>query len=45
MELRPALVMFDAKVVARKDDGWDAMLENVVFRWIGAVVDEERRDR
>ncbi|KLO05055.1 hypothetical protein SCHPADRAFT_1003074 [Schizopora paradoxa] len=45
LEAAPGSVIFDAKVVARKDEGWDAMLEHVVFRWIGAVVDEERRDR
>ncbi|KLO07397.1 hypothetical protein SCHPADRAFT_945305 [Schizopora paradoxa] len=45
VEAAPGSVIFDAKVVARKDEGWDSMLEHVVFRWIGAVVDEERRDR
>jgi hypothetical protein len=38
-------IIFDGKVVARKDDGWEDMLESVLFRWIGKVVDERRSVR
>ena len=34
---------FDAKVVARKDDGWEDMLEGVLLRWTQKVVDEHNR--
>ncbi|KAI0065172.1 hypothetical protein BV25DRAFT_1822288 [Artomyces pyxidatus] len=37
-------VYFDARVVARKEDGWEQMLENVLERWVRAVVDERRGD-
>jgi hypothetical protein len=39
------LVVFDAKVVARKDDGWEDMLESVLLKWVWKVVDERRRVR
>ncbi|KAF9530123.1 hypothetical protein CPB83DRAFT_851602 [Crepidotus variabilis] len=35
-------IIFDAKVVAKKEDGWEDMLENVLFRWMEKVVDERR---
>ncbi|TDL20420.1 hypothetical protein BD410DRAFT_772688 [Rickenella mellea] len=35
-------VFFDAKVVARKDEGWEAILENLVMKWVNAVVEEKR---
>jgi hypothetical protein len=38
-------VYFDAPIVARKDDGWEDMLENAVFKWIDAVVEERRGER
>ncbi|KAF5367950.1 hypothetical protein D9758_004510 [Tetrapyrgos nigripes] len=38
-------LLFDAKVVARKDDGWEDMLEAVLVRWMWRVVDERRGDR
>ncbi|KAJ7204725.1 hypothetical protein GGX14DRAFT_645999 [Mycena pura] len=34
------LVMFDAKAIARKDPGWDDLLETTVHRW-GRVVAEK----
>lgn len=36
---------FDAKFVARKDEGWQEMLEKAVLRWVSAVVDEKRGER
>ncbi|KAK1226932.1 hypothetical protein PQX77_010065 [Marasmius sp. AFHP31] len=35
-------ISFDAKVVAKKDDGWEDMLEAVLLRWMWRVVDERR---
>ena len=35
-------ITFDAPVVARRDDGWEDVLEPLVFRWMSAVVDERR---
>ena len=39
------LFVFDAKVVARKDDGWEDMLETVLLKWMWKVVDERRTVR
>ena len=36
---------FDAKVVARKDEGWESMLETALLRWVNAVVEEKRGER
>ncbi|THU81983.1 hypothetical protein K435DRAFT_872766, partial [Dendrothele bispora CBS 962.96] len=38
-------LLFDAKVVARKDEGWDGMLEAVLVRWMWRVLDERRGER
>lgn len=35
-------IVFDSKVVAKKDNGWEDMLENVLLSWIDKVVDERR---
>ncbi|KAI9463848.1 hypothetical protein HD554DRAFT_2282764 [Boletus coccyginus] len=35
-------LIFDPRLVARKDDGWETMLETVVLRWVNAVVEETR---
>ncbi|KAK6974629.1 hypothetical protein R3P38DRAFT_3132604 [Favolaschia claudopus] len=35
-------VIFDAKVVARKDAGWEDILENAILRWVERVVAERR---
>ncbi|GJE95929.1 hypothetical protein PsYK624_121210 [Phanerochaete sordida] len=35
-------VTFDAPLIARKEAGWDEMLEPLVLRWMQAVVDEKR---
>jgi len=37
-------IFFDARVVARRDDGWEDMLERTLLRWTSVVV-EERRNR
>ena len=37
-----APISFDARVVAKREEGWDSMLENVVKAWMGRVVDEAR---
>ncbi|KAI9461406.1 hypothetical protein F5148DRAFT_1215302 [Russula earlei] len=33
---------FDARVVARRGDGWEDMLERTLLRWTSAVVEERR---
>lgn len=38
-------LFFDAKLVARKEDGWQDMLEIAVLRWMTAVVEEKRGER
>jgi len=38
-------LMFDLKVVASKEEGWDDMLENVLNKWVERVVEEERMRR
>ncbi|KIM44135.1 hypothetical protein M413DRAFT_17932 [Hebeloma cylindrosporum] len=35
-------ILFDARIVAKKDEGWEDMLEAVLFRWVDKVVDERR---
>lgn len=35
-------LIFDPRLVARKDEGWEAMLETAVLRWVNAVVEEAR---
>ncbi|KAH9975003.1 hypothetical protein BGW80DRAFT_1299516 [Lactifluus volemus] len=35
-------IFFDARLVARRDDGWDDMLERTLLRWTLAVVEERR---
>ncbi|KZS95236.1 hypothetical protein SISNIDRAFT_452590 [Sistotremastrum niveocremeum HHB9708] len=39
------LPVFDAKLVARGDEGWDEMLETAVMTWVEAVVAEKRGQR
>jgi len=38
-------ILFDAPAVARKEDGWEGMLENLVLKWVDAVVEERRGER
>ena len=40
-----ATIVFDAKLVARKDEGWDVMLERALNLWVEVVVAEKRGDR
>ena len=35
-------MVFDARVVAKKEEGWEDMLECVLFRWVDKVVEERR---
>ncbi|KAG9312487.1 hypothetical protein JVU11DRAFT_6874 [Chiua virens] len=35
-------LIFDPRLVARKDEGWETMLESLVSRWVKAVLDETR---
>ncbi|KZV98924.1 hypothetical protein EXIGLDRAFT_746432 [Exidia glandulosa HHB12029] len=37
-------IVFDARVVARRDAGWEETLERVVRRWVDAVVAEKRAE-
>ncbi len=38
----PIGLVFDAKVVARRDAGWEDMLEGAVLAWVEEVVKEKR---
>ncbi|KIJ67165.1 hypothetical protein HYDPIDRAFT_173830 [Hydnomerulius pinastri MD-312] len=38
-------LMFDPRLVARKDDGWNTMLEAALLRWVTALVEETRGER
>lgn len=38
-------ILFDALCVARRDEGWEDMLEGVVRKWVERVVGEERGER
>lgn len=38
-------ILFDARVVAKRDDGWEEMLETVLLGWIKKAVDERRSVR
>ncbi|KAI0755698.1 hypothetical protein C8Q74DRAFT_1305132 [Fomes fomentarius] len=39
------VIIFDAPLVARMEEGWDSMLESMVFKWVDAVVSERRGER
>ena len=39
------VIVFDAPLVARMEEGWELMLERVVFKWVDAVVSERRGER
>jgi len=41
----PPFLLFDAKTVARREEGWDTMLEGVVGRWVEEVVGDKRRGK
>lgn len=36
------VIEFDARVVARKEEGWEKMLESVLVRWVQKAVEEKR---
>ncbi|KAJ3764199.1 hypothetical protein EV360DRAFT_31871 [Lentinula raphanica] len=38
-------VTFDARIVAKQEDGWEEMLEAVLRRWMWRVVDEKRSEK
>jgi hypothetical protein len=38
-------IIFDPRLVARKDEGWDTMLQDTLLRWVEVVVDERRGER
>lgn len=35
-------IQFDARIVAKKEEGWEDMLGAVLYRWVDKVVDERR---
>ena len=37
-------IYFDARVVARREEGWEKMLEDALEQWVCAVVNECRGD-
>ena len=39
---RESPIVFDARVVAKKEEGWEDMLESALFRWVDKVVEEKR---
>ena len=39
---RESPIVFDARMVAKKEEGWEDMLESVLFRWVDKVVEERR---
>ncbi|TFK70980.1 hypothetical protein BDN72DRAFT_838226 [Pluteus cervinus] len=38
-------ITFDTRIVAKRDDGWEDMLEGVLLKWVRKVVDEKRSGR
>ena len=39
------IILFDAPMVARLDEGWELMLERLVLKWMDVVVGERRGER
>ncbi|KAF8804155.1 hypothetical protein BYT27DRAFT_7194901 [Phlegmacium glaucopus] len=39
---RESPIVFDARMVAKKEEGWEDMLESVLMRWVDRVVEEKR---
>lgn len=37
------IISFDIRLVARKEESWQDMLETVLLRWVSMTVDETRR--
>jgi len=40
-----SVIVFDAKLVARKYEGWENMLETLLFHWVRKAVGERRSAR
>ncbi|KIN96740.1 hypothetical protein M404DRAFT_162355 [Pisolithus tinctorius Marx 270] len=38
-------IHFDPRLVARREEGWESMLEATLVRWVTAVVEERRGER
>ncbi|KAH7922424.1 hypothetical protein BV22DRAFT_1094638 [Leucogyrophana mollusca] len=38
-------IVFDPRLVARKDEGWEKMLEEALLQWVNVVVEERRGER
>jgi hypothetical protein len=38
-------ILFDALLIARKDEGWEDMLATAIERWTQAVAEERRGER
>ena len=39
---REPVIVFDARVVAKREEGWEDMLERVLVRWVERAVEERR---
>ncbi|KAF8966757.1 hypothetical protein BDZ97DRAFT_1657173 [Flammula alnicola] len=35
-------ILFDARIIAKKEDGWEDMLEDLLLKWVDKVVQERR---
>ncbi|MBW0509582.1 hypothetical protein O181_049297 [Austropuccinia psidii MF-1] len=42
--LNQSIIKFDARVVARRLDGWEEMLESMALRWLESVKSEKREE-
>ncbi|KII84824.1 hypothetical protein PLICRDRAFT_146352 [Plicaturopsis crispa FD-325 SS-3] len=38
-------IYFDAPSIAKREEGWEDMLQGAIVKWMNAVIDERRRDR
>lgn len=43
-ELAAEAASFDVKMVARREPGWQSMLEYALLRWVECVIEETRAD-
>lgn len=39
------LFLFDPQLVAKREEGWDSMLESAVLKWMWCVVGERREGK
>lgn len=44
-KMEEPLIFFDGPLVAKQGEGWDAMLETAIDRWVECVVAERRGER